>query len=106
MDVDVDPGFQVPPSGCDGLTLIMACRSVKRAEAARTQLLSLLDTYVAKLKKQPGYNGHAEVFQQNVVLDIRELDLAIVGSVFKFATGVSQTYVISLLFCILPCFPR
>ena len=92
--VDVDPGFQIQSSGCDGLTIIMACRNMKRAEAARAKLLKLLDTYVAKLKNQPGYDGHAEAFQKNVALDTRELDLAIMGSVFKFATGVTQTYVL------------
>jgi 3-keto steroid reductase len=91
--LDVDPDFQVPSSGCDGLTIIMACRNAKRAEAARTKLLQLLDAYVVKLKKQPGYDGHAEVFQKNVVLDTRALDLAVIGSVFKFAAGVSQTCV-------------
>lgn len=68
----------------------MACRNVKRADVARAKLLQLLDNYVARLKKQPGYDGHAEAFQKNVVLDTRELDLAIVGSVFRFATGVAQ----------------
>ena len=75
----------------------MACRNVKRAEAARAKLLKLLDTYVAELKMQSGYDGHAEVFRKNVVLDTRELDLAIIGSVFKFAAGVTQTYLLSSL---------
>lgn len=71
---------------------------MKRAEAARTKLLQLLDTYIAKLKKLPGYDGHAEAFQKNVVLDTRELDLAVIGSLFKFANGVSQAYVLSFIF--------
>jgi 3-keto steroid reductase len=69
----------------------MACRNAKRAEEAKTNLLQLLDTYVAKLKRQPGYDGHAEAFRNNVAIDTRELDLGIIGSVLKFATGVSQT---------------
>jgi len=101
QDIDVDPGFQVPPSGCDGLTLIMACRSMKRAEAARTKLLRLLDAYIAKLQRQPGYDGHADAFRKNVVIDTRELDLAVIGSVFRFSTGMSQTYFFSLFFFLL-----
>ncbi|KAF8239557.1 hypothetical protein L208DRAFT_1449801 [Tricholoma matsutake] len=98
-DVDVDPGF-LATRECDGLTIILACRNVKRAEAARTKLLQLLDTYIAKLKKLPGYDGHAEAFQKNVVLDTRELDLAVIGSLFKFANGVSQAYpYVSHLIC-------
>lgn len=67
----------------------MACRSTKRAEVARTKLLRLLDNYVAKLRKEPGYDGHAEEFRKNVVLDIVSLDLAMISTVFKFADEVS-----------------
>ncbi|KAI9449748.1 hypothetical protein F5148DRAFT_1153036 [Russula earlei] len=35
---------------CAGLTLIMACRSRRRAEAARTQLLELFESDVARLR--------------------------------------------------------
>ncbi|RDB19578.1 3-keto-steroid reductase [Hypsizygus marmoreus] len=87
-------------SGYDGLTLIMACRSTKRAEAARTELLGLLDAHVAKLRKRKDYDGHADEFRKNVVIDIVSLDLAMISSVFKFADEVSTKYpYISRLIC-------
>ncbi|KAF8075838.1 hypothetical protein FPV67DRAFT_1469452 [Lyophyllum atratum] len=88
------------PAECDGLTLVMACRSVKRAEAARTKLLGLLDAHVARLQRRPGYDGHAHVFRKNVTIDIIALDLAMISSVFKFADEVSTKYpYISRLIC-------
>lgn len=77
------------PSTYDGLTLIMACRSIKRAEAARTKLWALLDSYIAQLQRKPEYDGHAHAFRENVTIDIVTLDLAIISSVFKFANEVS-----------------
>ncbi|GLB33244.1 putative 3-keto sterol reductase [Lyophyllum shimeji] len=89
-----------PPVEPDGLTLIMACRSVKRAEVARTKLLNLLDTYIAKLQRRPEYDGHAHAFRKNVTIDIVSLDLAMISSVFKFADEVSAKYpYISRLIC-------
>ncbi|KAG6831902.1 hypothetical protein H0H87_003553 [Tephrocybe sp. NHM501043] len=76
----------------DELTLVMACRSIKRAEAARTKLLSLLDSYILKLKKGPGYDGRAQKFRENLVVDIVSLDLAMISSVFKFADELTVKY--------------
>ncbi|KAG6916574.1 hypothetical protein DXG01_006345 [Tephrocybe rancida] len=78
--------------GHDGLTLVMACRSVKRAETARTKLLELLDSYINKLQKKPGYDGHAHTFRKNLVVDIISLDLAMVSTVFKFADEITNKY--------------
>ena len=68
----------------------MACRSKQRAEVARGDLLRLLDAYVSKLQKRPGYDGHAHEFRKNVVIDIAILDLAELSSVFKFAKHVAS----------------
>ncbi|KAG6877859.1 hypothetical protein C0993_003065 [Termitomyces sp. T159_Od127] len=74
----------------DGLTIVMACRSVKRAEAARTKLLRLLDSYIHQLQKRPDYDGHALSFRKNLIIDIVSLDLAMINTVFKFADEVTN----------------
>ncbi|KAK7049730.1 3-keto-steroid reductase [Paramarasmius palmivorus] len=85
---------------CEGLTLIMACRSKKRAQAARDQLFSLLDTFILNLRKQPGYDGHADAFRKNVQIDIHELDLGMLKSVGEFTRTVSAKYpYVSHLIC-------
>ncbi|KAG6829684.1 hypothetical protein H0H92_003802 [Tricholoma furcatifolium] len=76
----------------DGLTLIMACRSVKRAEVARTKLLGLLDSYIETLQRTPKYDGHAHTFRKNLVVDIVPIDLAMISTVFKFANEVTNKY--------------
>ncbi|KAL4075663.1 NAD(P)-binding protein [Scleroderma citrinum] len=96
-----------PP--CDGLTLILACRSRQRAEAAKRQLYDLLDEHVLRLQCSPNYDGHAEKFRQNVDIAIHTIDLARVRSVFDFADEVAQTYpYVSHLICNagVACFTR
>ncbi|KAI6128414.1 NAD(P)-binding protein [Pisolithus croceorrhizus] len=89
--------FQVP---CDGLTLILACRSRQRAEEAKSQLYKLLDKHISQLRKSPHYDGCADKFRQNLVIAIHLIDLASVRSVFDFADGVTQTYpYVSHLIC-------
>ncbi|KAF9464278.1 hypothetical protein BDZ94DRAFT_1162332 [Collybia nuda] len=83
----------------DGLTLIMACRSTKRAEAARTKLLRLFEAHVETLRNQPIYDGHAHKFQENVNIEIHTLDLASVTSVFRFSEEMSSYPYISHLIC-------
>ncbi|KAG6840632.1 hypothetical protein C0991_005397 [Blastosporella zonata] len=70
----------------------MACRSVKRAEAARTKLMGVLDRHIFQLQKKPGYDGRAHEFRKNLVVDIVSLDLAMVGTVFKFADEMTAKY--------------
>ncbi|KAI3616529.1 3-keto sterol reductase [Moniliophthora roreri] len=85
---------------CEGITLIMACRSKKRAQAARDQLFSLLDSFISNLRKQPGYDRHADTFRKNVKIEIHELELGILKSVGGFAREVSAKYpYISHLIC-------
>ncbi|KAF5372003.1 hypothetical protein D9615_008107 [Tricholomella constricta] len=96
----VDSDTSDLPVECDGLTLIMACRSVKRAEAARTKLLALLDAYISRLKRKPNYDGHAHAFRKNLIIDIVSVDLAMISTVFKFADEVTSRYpYISRLIC-------
>ncbi|KIL67356.1 hypothetical protein M378DRAFT_102521 [Amanita muscaria Koide BX008] len=95
-NADVSPPF----SPCDGMTLIMACRSIKRAEAARVQLLNFLDARVAYLKTRPHYDGHAETFRKNVDIVVTQLDLAEIASVLRFADQVVSKYpYVSHLIC-------
>ncbi|KAI6122840.1 hypothetical protein EV401DRAFT_1950221 [Pisolithus croceorrhizus] len=89
--------FQVP---CDGLTLILACRSRQRAEEAKSQLYQLLDKHISQLRKSPHYDGCADRFRQNLVIAVHLIDLASVRSVFDFADDVTQTYpYVSHLIC-------
>jgi 3-keto steroid reductase len=73
-----------------GLTLIMACRSTKRAEVARTKLYSHLDAHIEHQKKLPGYDGHADTFRSNLKIEIQYLDLAIIQSILRFGVALSQ----------------
>ncbi len=68
----------------------MACRSVKRAEAARDKLLQLLDTYIEGLKKSPDEYAHAKQFREVVDIRIHQLDLAVMNSVFRFTEEISR----------------
>ena len=77
-------------SGCEGLTVIMACRNAGKAESARKELLQLLDEDIAQRKKRPDYDGWAEKFRENVQIDVGQLDLASMSSVFKFAEEVKR----------------
>ena len=88
-----EPGLEYP---CAGLTLIMACRSRQRAEAARTQLLALFESDVARLRRSPGIAERVEAFRANLIVEIHTLDLASVQSTLAFAEDVARTWVFSL----------
>ncbi|TFK28689.1 3-keto sterol reductase [Coprinopsis marcescibilis] len=75
-----------------GLTLIMACRSPKRAEKARTDLHRFFERHVAKLRSQPGYTGRAEELQKYLTVNVETLDLASIRSVIAFASVVKAKY--------------
>ncbi|KAF9500189.1 NAD(P)-binding protein [Pleurotus eryngii] len=85
---DVDDGIEP----CESLTLIMACRSVKRGEAARAQLFWLLDEHLAKLQKSPEDIAYAKRFRQNVRIDLHYLDLASVSTIFRLGAELRQKY--------------
>ncbi len=79
------------PDPCEGLTLVMACRSFHRADTARRELYASLDSHMAK--KNTGYGGHAKRFRENLKIEIHTVDLAEISSIFAFADEVSKTYV-------------
>ncbi|KAJ4471989.1 hypothetical protein J3R30DRAFT_1015483 [Lentinula aciculospora] len=81
--------FDLP---CEGVTLIMACRSVQRAEVARQMLLHLLDKHVEGLKKIPGYDGHADLFRKNVKIVIHQVDLSSLVTIPKFVRELENNY--------------
>jgi 3-keto steroid reductase len=87
------PGNSGGPYSCAGMTIIMACRNKKRAEVAREKLFGLLDAEIAKQKTEPGYDGHAELFRQNLRIEVHHLDLAIMETIFHFGEELSQKWV-------------
>jgi len=77
--------------GYQGVTLIMACRNMKRAGAARTKLLQWLDTHLVELQKLPTYDkDYVLKFRTNLNVHIYELDLASVSSVLKFGATIRK----------------
>ena len=74
----------------------MACRNMKRADAARTKLLKWLDAHLADLQKLPTYDkDYVRNFQANFKVHIHELDLASVSSVLKFGTTIRKECVMT-----------
>ncbi|KAF4562438.1 hypothetical protein EYR36_011432 [Pleurotus pulmonarius] len=85
-------GVEEDMEPCESLTLIMACRSVKRGEAARTQLFRLLDEHLVKLQQSPEDIAYAKRFRQNVRIDLHYLDLASVSTIFRLGAELRQKY--------------
>jgi hypothetical protein len=82
-----------PSLPCDSLTLILACRSVKRAEAARVQLYKLLDAELAHRKAQGTYDDHADVFRKNLRIEVLHVDMASVQTILHSGEELKQRYV-------------
>lgn len=80
------------PDSFRSLKLIMACRSVKRGELARIELLKSLEGHIHKLKSSPHYDGKAEEFQANLEIEVVELDLSRISNVLRFAQHVKLRY--------------
>jgi len=91
-DDDDERGLEYP---CVGLTLIMACRSRQRAEAARAQLVQLFEHDVARSMRggAPSSDGTERIaaFRASLVVAIHVLDLASVQSTLAFASQVART---------------
>ena len=87
-------GMESAPEGYQGLTLIMACRNAKRAEAARANLLSWLEGHTKKLLKTCSKEDaeYLRNFRTRCVIQIMELDLASVSSTLKFADSVRKRW--------------
>jgi len=86
-DADKASGLEYP---CSGLTLIMACRSQQRAEAARKELLELFERDVAPLRATPSGAERIAAFRANLVVSVHLLDLASVQSTLAFADEVAR----------------
>lgn len=71
------------PLQCGGLTLVLACRNLQKANNARLDLLRLLDEDIAKRSASDLADGHAKTFRQNLQIDCVYLDLAALKSVFQ-----------------------
>ena len=91
-----DEPYVEEPEACEGLTLILACRSSKRAEAARNKLLQAVDVVIAKRKGEGTFDSHAQEFFKNLDIVIHLVDLASVRSVLQFAEEISQQCVVGL----------
>ncbi|KAI0716004.1 hypothetical protein C8T65DRAFT_642505 [Cerioporus squamosus] len=75
-----------------GVTIIMACRDLKRAEDARTKLYGLLDKHISRLRTGSEEEQYARRFRKNARLELEMLDLSSVRSVLEFGRSVSQKY--------------
>lgn len=85
------PQDTAPTESYDGLTLILACRSEKKALAAKQLLLRRLDRHIALAKRKAGYDGHAERFRNNLEINFHCVDMSLVSSVFAFCEELKQT---------------
>ncbi|KAJ2928014.1 hypothetical protein H1R20_g9084, partial [Candolleomyces eurysporus] len=95
-----DASLSGRPQKYTGLTLIMACRSVSRAQKARTELLQFFDSHIQKIQSTAEYDGHAEEFKKNLSIEVEYVDLASIKTVLEFAKRVNQKYpYISHLMC-------
>ena len=91
---DANPQFDIPVESKDvpderpqwsGLTLIMVCRNIQKAEAARGKLLSYLDRILAA---RGVVDEHGENFRENLVIEIEKCDFTSVKSVIDCARGM------------------
>lgn len=57
---------------------------------ARQRLLDLLDEHIQQERAKPGYDGHAEVFRENLSIDFHPIDMSDVPSVFRFGDELSE----------------
>jgi 3-keto steroid reductase len=73
-----------------GATLILGCRSQKRAEAARSRLFQLLDDELAQQRVKQLDTRHGEMFRKNLEIEIVSLDLSSVESVFACAVDMRR----------------
>ncbi|KAI0035642.1 hypothetical protein K488DRAFT_18021, partial [Vararia minispora EC-137] len=76
---------------CEGVTLVMACRSIDRAKAARAKLFELFEKDVSRSKLHRNQRRVAN-FKQNIEIDIHRLDLASVQSVLDCCNKLGRTY--------------
>lgn len=94
---DANPQFDIPVESKDvpderpqwsGLTLIMICRNVPKAEAARDKLLSYLDRVLEARRAKGVADEYGQNFSQNLVIEIEKCDFTSVKSVVDCARGM------------------
>jgi len=94
---DANPQFDIPVESKDvpderprwsGLTLIMVCRNMQKAEAARGKLLSYIDRILETRKARGVADEHGRNFRQNLVVEIEKCDFTSVKSVIDCARGM------------------
>lgn len=68
----------------------MACRNVKKAEAARQQLYQFLDTQLELRKTHPNYDSFGDDFRKNLKIEIECVDLALFSSVIKCSKSLHE----------------
>ncbi|KZS98212.1 hypothetical protein SISNIDRAFT_480981 [Sistotremastrum niveocremeum HHB9708] len=82
-------GISIP---CESLVLLLACRSIQRGERSRRKLLDSLDHTINKLKQTPTYDGQAERFRSNLVIEIVYCDLGVIKSVYECAKDINTRF--------------
>ena len=94
---DANPQFDIPVESKNvpderprwsGLTLILVCRNVQKAEAARGKLLSHLDQILERRKATGVPDEYGQKFRQNLAIEIEKCDFTSVTSVVECARGM------------------
>ena len=94
---DANPQFDIPVESKDvpderpqwsGLTLIMVCRNMQKAETARGKLLSYLDRVLEARGAQGVPDEYGQDFRQNLVIVIEKCDFTSVKSVVDCSRGM------------------
>jgi 3-keto steroid reductase len=78
------------PTRYDGVTLIMACRNMKRADAARKKLIQWFDAELEKVQRSEEDEEYTRLFREGSDVQVAELDLANFSSVLKFAATMNR----------------
>ena len=96
---DANPQFDIPVESKDvpderpqwsGLTLIMVCRNMQKAETARGKLLSYLDQILEARKVKGVPDEYGRNFRQNLIIEIEKCDFTSVKSVVDCARGMRK----------------
>ena len=94
---DANPQFDIPVESKDVpderpqwtcLTLIMVCRNVQKAEAARGKLLSHLDRILEVRRTRGSTDEYGKNFRRNLVIEIEKCDFTSIKSVVECARGM------------------
>lgn len=80
-----------PTESYDGATLILACRSEKKALDAKQRLLRGLDQRIAARRKEGDHDEHADVFRRGLKINFHQVDMSVAHSVFEFCEEIART---------------